>query len=49
VPCRRTRLRELRLEGGGPDFVHLGRAPLYRTDRVLAWEATLTRRNTSGP
>ena len=37
----------LRLRGGGPPYVKLGRAVRYRRDDVLAWAAGKLRRSTS--
>jgi predicted DNA-binding transcriptional regulator AlpA len=37
----------LRLRGGGPPFVKLGRAVRYRRGDVLAWAAGKLRRSTS--
>jgi len=37
----------LRLKGGGPPFVKLGRAVRYRRSDVLAWTAGKVRRSTS--
>jgi predicted DNA-binding transcriptional regulator AlpA len=37
----------LRLKGGGPPFVKLGRAVRYRRGDVLAWTAGKLRRSTS--
>lgn len=37
----------LRLRGGGPPFIKLGRAVRYRRGDVLAWAAGKLRRSTS--
>ena len=45
--CSTYRLYELRLNGGGPPFIRLGRSVRYATPGVLAWEADLPVKSTS--
>lgn len=42
-----SRLKRLRLEGGGPAFVRLGRGVRYQTRSVLEWEQSLLQTSTS--
>jgi hypothetical protein len=41
------RLAKLRLAGGGPPYVKIGRSVLYRREDLEAWLATHSRRSTS--
>jgi len=41
------RLANIRLEGGGPPFVKIGRSVFYRTEDLTEWLAANRRKSTS--
>ncbi|MBB6305996.1 helix-turn-helix domain-containing protein [Xanthobacter tagetidis] len=40
-------LAKLRVSGGGPEYIKLGRKVIYERDTLDAWLASRVRRNTS--
>jgi predicted DNA-binding transcriptional regulator AlpA len=47
VALKPSYLRKLRISGGGPKFIKIGRSVRYRVTDVENWLASRTRRNTA--
>jgi hypothetical protein len=47
VPCAKSTLDKLRVKGGGPIFIKIGKRVLYDTDDLDRWIAGQKRASTS--
>jgi hypothetical protein len=47
IGCSPQYLEKLRVVGGGPEFLKLGRAVVYEYDALERWKASRRRRSTS--